>query len=106
LALNSPATRLNSTETLKVWGMQLDRWVTPQGDFLLKTHPLFNTHPILSASMFIIDTASLRYRYLRDTTFKDNIQNNDADTQKGQWLTEAGLEVNHEKTMAYLGNVQ
>jgi hypothetical protein len=27
------------------------------------------------------------------------------DTDKGQWLSECGLEFHHEKTMAYLGNV-
>jgi len=48
----------------------------------------------------------LKYRHFRDTAFKDNIQAPDSDTQKGQWLTEAGLEVNHEGTMAYLGAFQ
>jgi Family of unknown function (DUF5309) len=106
LALNSPATRLNSAETIKLWGMQLTRWVTPQGDLLMKTHPLLNVHPVYTYSMFVIDPAGIRYRFMRDTTFKDNIQAPDADTQMGQWLTEAGMEVNHEKTMAYLGNVK
>jgi hypothetical protein len=46
----------------------------------------------------------MRYRFMQDTVPYDNIQANDADEQKGQWLTECGLEFRHERTMAYLGN--
>jgi len=87
------------------YGMKLQSFVTPQGVFYIKTHPLLNTHPRYTNSMFVINGAGLRYRYLRDTKAQENIQANDSDTTKGQWLTEAGLEVNHERTFAYLGNV-
>jgi hypothetical protein len=87
------------------YGMKLQSFVTPQGIFYIKTHPLMNTHPRYTNSMFVINGAGLRYRYLQDTKAMDNIQAPDADTEKGQWLTECGLEVNHEKTFAYLGNV-
>jgi hypothetical protein len=106
LAQGAPGSQVTHTETIKVYGMQLQRWVLPQGAIYVKTHPLLNTHPIYSSSMFVIDPSSIKYRYLRDTAFKDNIQANDSDTQKGQWLTEAGLEVHNEMAMAYLGNVQ
>lgn len=87
------------------YGMKLQQFVTPQGIFYIKTHPLMNTHPRYTNSMFVINGAGLRYRHLRDTKAQENIQANDADTKKGQWLSEVGLEVNHEKTFAYLGNV-
>lgn len=106
LARNSAGTQINHTESVKVYGMNLQRWTLPQGSFYLKTHPLLNNHPIYTASMFVLDPSSIKYRYLRDTNFKDNIQNNDSDTQKGMWLTEAGLEVHNEMGMAYLGNVR
>lgn len=105
LAKNSTSSRINFDGVVKLYGMSLQRWVTPQGAFYLKSHPLMNNHARYTNSMFIIDPSSLKFRYMRDTTFKDNIQANDSDTQKGQWLTEAGLEVNHEGTMAYLGNL-
>jgi hypothetical protein len=91
---------------IKQYGMNLQSFVTPQGIFYIKTHPLMNTHPRYTYSGFVINAAGLRYRYLkgRDTKAMDNIQANDSDTKKGQWLTEAGLEVNHERTFAYLGN--
>jgi len=91
-------------DTVRVYGMELQKWVLPQGTLYLRTHPLMNVHPNYRNSMFIIDPSSLIWRPLRDTKSMDNIQAPDADTLKGQWLTEAGLEVHHEKTMAYIGN--
>lgn len=91
-------------EVVKVYGMNLQRWIMPQGTIYLRTHPLFNVHSLYTYSMLVIDASALKYRYFRDTVMQDNIQANDADEQKGQWLTEAGLELHHERTMAYLGN--
>ena len=104
LARNSSSTRVNFDGSIKAYGMQLQRWILPQGTLYVRTHPLMNTHALYTNSAFIIDPSALIYRYMRDTKMQDNIQANDADTQKGQWLTEAGLEIRHEKTMAYLGN--
>lgn len=105
VARDSASSNINHTETVKLYGMQLQRWILPQGSVYLKTHPLLNTHPVYSKSMFVIDPSSLKYRHFRDTKPQDNIQANDSDTEKGQWLSEVGLEVHHESTMAYLGNI-
>jgi hypothetical protein len=91
-------------EVVKLYGMELQRWIVPQGTFLLRSHPLFNVHSLYTNSILVVDPSAIKYRYLRDTKMQDNIQAPDSDTQKGQWLTEAGLEVHHERTMAYLGN--
>jgi hypothetical protein len=96
--------QVRTDDVVKLYGMQLQRWIIPQGTFLLKTHPLMNTHARYTNSMFVVDPSALKYRFVRDTKMEDNIQANDADEQKGQWITEAGLEIRHEKTMAYLGN--
>lgn len=105
LARNSSSTRINFDGQLKgSYGMNLTSWIIPQGRLLVRTHPLMNVHGRFSNSMFVINPSSIIYRYLRDTAAKDNIQANDADTKKGQWLSECGLEVQHEKTMAYIGN--
>ena len=53
---------------------------------------------------FIFDPSVMIYTYMRDTKSQDNIQANDADEQKGQWLTECGLEQEHAKTAAWLSN--
>lgn len=104
LARNSSSTRVNFDGSIKAYGMQLQRWILPQGTLYVRTHPLMNTHAVYTNSAFIIDPSALIYRYMRDTHMQDNIQANDADSQKGQWLSECGLEVRHEKTMGYLGN--
>lgn len=104
VAKNSSSSRVNFDGVVKLYGMSLQRWITPQGVFYIKSHPLMNNHARYTNSAFVIDPSALKYRHFRDTFFKDNIQANDSDTQKGQWLTEAGLEVNHESTMAYIGN--
>jgi hypothetical protein len=104
-------TQINTDEVVRLYGMQLQRWIVPQGTFYLKSHPLFNVHPGntipktgFTYSMLVVDPSALKYRYMRDTKPQDNIQANDADEQKGQWLSECGLEIHHERTMAYLGN--
>lgn len=104
LARNSSSTRVNFDGSIKAYGMQLQRWILPQGTLYVRTHPLMNVHGRFQNSAFIIDPSAIIYRPMRDTRAMENIQANDADTEKGQWLTEAGLEIRHEKTMGYLGN--
>lgn len=89
---------------IKTYGMALQQFVTPQGVFFIKSHPLMNTHPRYTNSMFVVNPAGLVYRHFMDTKAQEGIQANDADTEKGQWITEAGLELQHERTFAYLGN--
>jgi hypothetical protein len=101
----SASSRVNYDGIIDVFGMKLQRWVTPQGTFGIRSHPLMNTHGRYTNSMFVINPMGLIYRPLRDTHFEDNIQANDADLRKGQWLSEVGLEVHHEETFAYLGNI-
>lgn len=91
-------------EVVKVYGMDLQKWILPQGTLYLRTHPLFNTHGRYTNSAFGIAPSAIKYRPLMDTKFQDNIQANDSDEIKGQWITECGLELNHERTMCYLGN--
>lgn len=104
LAATSPRTRVNFDGIVDVFGMKLQRWTLPQGTLYVKTHPLFNTHGRYTNDAAIVDPTTLKYRHLMDTTFKDNIQANDADSQKGQWISEVGLEFEHAKTMGWISN--
>jgi len=104
LARQSSSTRINFNGVVTVYGMKLQEWNFPQGVLYLKTHPLFNTHARFTNDMFIFDPSTLIYRYMRDTKSQDNIQANDADEEKGQWLTECGLEMEHAKTTAWVSN--
>lgn len=104
LASTQARTRVNFNGIVDVYGMKLQRWVLPQGTIYVKSHPLFNVHARFNNDAAILDPSSLKYRTFRDTTFKDNIQANDADSEKGQWISEVGLEVEHAKTMGWLSH--
>lgn len=104
LARTSSSTRVNFDGTVKTYGMELQRWILPQGTLYVRTHPLMNTHGRFKYGAFFLDPAALLYRYFMDTKMQDNIQLPDEDTQKGQWISEVGLEFRHEKTCGYQGN--
>ena len=93
---------------INVFGMNLREFILPQGRLLFRTHPLLNRHGLYKSSMWVLDFSALRWVPMkgRDTRFQDNIQNNDEDTRKGQWITEAGLQVDFGGlTLGYLGNI-
>jgi hypothetical protein len=104
MVLADSATRINYDGTIDMFGMRLQKWVLPQGTIFLKSHPLFNTNSYFTNSMAIINPPGIRYRPMdgRDTKFQDNIQSNDADQIKGQWITQAGVEYNHLRSMRWL----
>lgn len=104
MARNSSSTQIQQDGTLKVYGMELTRYVLPQGTLAVKTHPLMSTHPRFKNSAFFLDFSNLTYRPLRDTKHKDHVESPGEDAIKGHWITEAGLMCEHEKTMAYVGN--
>ena len=99
------SSRLRYESTVKFYGMELQKWIIPQGTLYIKSHPLMNQHPRYLNSMFVVNPAGLIWRPLtgRDTHIEKEIQPNDADYVKDQWLTEGGFEFHHEQTMAYIG---
>lgn len=93
-------------DTISVYGLHLQKVVMPQGTVYIKTHPMMNRHPKYSQSAFVLDFSALKYRYLRDTFFEDDIQTPGDDQKMGQWITESSLEVRFGgATMAYHGNL-
>lgn len=104
LAKGSSSTRINFDGFVETYGMRLARWILPQGTVYFRTHPLFNTSTRWTNDALIFDPSVFRYRYMRDTKSQPNIQLPDEDTEKGQWLTEAGLEFRHAKTTKWLSN--
>ncbi len=94
---------------IKQFGMTFREFIMPQGTLLMRTHPLLNQNSLYRDSMSIVDFSAIRWRPLqgRATKFMDNIQNKDEDLRRGQWLTEAGLEVRYGGlTCGYLGAIQ
>lgn len=102
------AIRINYDRKESVFGVNFTEMVTPMGRILFKVHPLMNRNSLYRNSMLIMDFSALKWRPMRnrDTKFKDNVQHNDEDTQKGLWMTEAGLEVWHGGlTMGWIGGL-
>ena len=105
LVRDSTQVRINFEGTIKAYGMNLMRFILPMGTIAFKSHPLFNVHPRYTNSMVIVNPAGIVRRPLRgrDTKTETNIQPNDADYRKDQWIDELGMEFHHERTMAYIG---
>ncbi len=105
LIASDSSTRINYDGEIMIYGQRLRKFTVPQGSFAIKSHPLMNVHPLYTNSMFVINPSGLVYRPLknRDTKIQKNIQANDDDKKKDQWLTEASLELHYEPTFAYLG---
>lgn len=107
-ASGQSATNINFNGMTKVYGMNFNEFVLPQGRILLKTHPLLNRHPLYRNSMLLMDFSALKWRPMadRDTKFKDDIQSEDEDVRRGMWMTEAGIEVAYGGlTMGWIGGL-
>lgn len=105
---NSGATGVNLQWGLdaKQYGMNFRELVMPQGRLMLKTHPLLSRHHLYTYSMWILDFSVIKYVPLkgRDTKPMDNIQTDDEDGVRGQWLTECSIMVDMAgQTLGYVG---
>ena len=105
LIASDSSTRFQYDGEIEIYGQKLRKFTMPQGSIALKSHPLMNVHPVFTNSMFVINPAGLIYRPLKasDTKIQKNIQANDADLRKDQWLTECTLELHYEQSFAYIG---
>jgi len=104
---DSNGVRITYNGAVKFYGMKLLEFQIPQGTFFLKSHPFLNTDPVYNKSMFVTNGRGIIRRPLknRDTKIQQNIQANDADLRKDQWLTEIGMELQFERTQGYFGGI-
>ena len=105
LALGSTNVTISMGETKMAYGFKFQNLPCPFGELLLKTHPLMNLDAATRGECTILDTEKLTYRYVDDTTYKPEIQANDLDGKKSEYLTECGLELGLEKTHAILNGL-
>lgn len=98
------SSRITFAGVVTLYGMNLTKWIIPQGTIYIKSHPLFNVTPGYSNAFLVLTPAGIKWRPLkgRDGIVKKNIQANDQDTQKDMWLTEATIELHNERTMGYV----
>lgn len=91
----------------KTYGISVMKYLTPFGTVNIVNMNLFAEVTLYSGYAYLIDMECLAYRYIADsdTKLKTNIQDNSADGQEDEYLTECGLEFSHEKKCALLYNV-
>jgi len=106
--------RKNSTYNIeyneKEYGMRVARLVSPFGELVIKSHPLFNqmtgglngatAYTAVENNMYILDMANVRYRYIDDVKYESDLTPVGLDGMKSGYLAECGLEVNHGETHA------
>jgi hypothetical protein len=90
----------------KTFGLNVVKYITPFGILNLVHDPLLEG-AVYGGYAAVIDVENVKYRPLkgRDTKLETNIQANDEDQRKDQYLTEAGLEVRLPKTHALITGV-
>lgn len=88
------------------FGLSVTKYVTPFGVLNLVYHPLLEG-AVYGGYGVILDVENIKNRPLqgRDTKLETNIQANDEDQRKDQYLTEAGLQVSLPKTHAVVTGV-
>ena len=96
--------RWQPTQVTGSYGVSMTRYSTYAGDLMVHLHPMFRQVPALANHAVILDMPYLKYRNMqnRDTQLQRNIQNNDVDGVKHQYLTECGLEMTHSKVHAVI----
>ncbi len=102
---------------IKEYGMNVNRLVSPFGELVIKTHPLFNqvqggttggsAYYGMESWMFVLDAAQLQYVYLKDsdTKYEPKLEANGMDGMKSGYLTECSIEVHHPKSHYLLKNM-
>jgi hypothetical protein len=97
-----PRGKLEVRQNERTFGVRVMQYISPHGTLNLVTHYLLEG-TILGGQIWIIDTDVVKWRYLknkrgsRDTHINKEIQNNDVDGRKDEYLTEGGLEFGQEK---------
>ena len=84
------------------YGLKISRWMTPFGDVMLKTHPLFveNTD-VWNKLLLVLHPGAIRTRYLRRTKWDNDEASGDrngVDADAGVITTEMSIEHRAEKT--------
>jgi len=98
--------RWNPTVLDNTYGVNITRYMTFCGSLNVILHPQFRQIPTLDETAVVLDMQYLKYRYMagRDTDIKRNIQDNDADLVKHQYLTDCGLELTQDKPHTVIKN--
>lgn len=87
------------------FGISMKTYVSGQGVVDIVMHRDWNDSATYKGYGFLVDVDALKYRPLRDTKLLENRQANDADKIEDEYLTEASLELQHERKHALITGV-
>jgi hypothetical protein len=101
---------------VKEFGMRVARLITPFGEIVLKTMPLWNHNPGginttayygMESWLAVLDMTNVKYVHLKDsdTKWQPVLQDNGLDGMKSGYLSEVSLEVHHPKTHFLIENL-
>lgn len=104
--------KLETHQSETTYGMNVQRYVSPFGSLDVVWHPLFEG-TYYGGYAALLDMSEVKYCYLngdgpggsRDTHVRTNIQTNDLDGRKDEYLTECGLQLGNQKKHALLTGV-
>lgn len=92
---------------IKEYGMNVSRLISPFGELVFKTHPLFNqivggstggtAYAGVESWLFVLDMANLQYVHLKDsdTKYEAMLQDTGVDGVKSGYLSELSMELHH-----------
>jgi len=97
------AGKLQTVPKDKTYGIAVQQYLSAHGELYIVKHHLLEGN-IYGKMGIALDMDKLAYRPLQgsDTKLKLNIQNNDEDGEKDEYITEAGLELKNEKCHAVI----
>ena len=103
----SDKTISNSTASVVKFGLSVKTYTTAWGDLDIVYEPYFDEISTLNGYGVALDLELIKFVYFNNGVLRafDDIQENDRDGRKGEWLMEWGVQVNVPKAHAILKNV-
>jgi hypothetical protein len=98
--------RIETTTGEEIYGMNLSRYITTHVDVIIATTELFENYYAKMGLMLDIENLKLRPFAGEDSTLKTNIQENDRDGWKDEYMSKIGLQLDLPKTHTVLEGVE
>lgn len=91
----------------KTYGIAVTQFISPHGTVNLVNCQLFGETTAYAGVAYLVDLDGVKYRYLanRDTKLKTHIEDNSADGEEDEYISEVGLHFEQEKKSSYGYNV-
>lgn len=87
------------------YGITMKTYYSGQGVVDLVMHRDWNDSAVYGGYVFLVDMDAIKYRPLRDTKLKENVQAPDFDGRKHEYITECSIQVTHERRHAKLTGI-